>query len=445
MTSQSVNPNFVVNADVLDVINSARRLGCDAAELHVNYESGFSVSVREGALDIFQQQQEQALSLTVFKNHCSATVSSTDFSASALNATLTKAMSLVMFTQPDECRSLADSHQLAFNYPELSLYHPWTISSEEAICLAIDMDDAISNHDKRIMHCESANVSTTHVHHVYANSMDFVGSYSYTVHQQSCAILASDSNGKQQHSEYDIQCRSEALSDPVNLAITAAEETCRRLSPRKLKTQQSSIIFSAPCARGLIAIFLRAINGHNIYRQSSFLMNNLSSQVFPEFFSVYQRPHEQGVLHSAPFDNEGVRLYDMPLVEAGCFNYFLCDSYSARRLKCSSTGHAGGARNVYVKSSGVSFSEMCARMGRGLYVTDLMGQGVNLINGDYSRGASGFWVENGEVQYPVDEVTIAGNLRDMFRNIVAVADDLDQRGNIKTGSILIESMTIAGI
>jgi len=427
-----------------DLLQTAIGLGLDAAEIDVSLESGYSVSVRLGQLDVFEQKSEQSLTLTVYQCQSTASVSTTDLSMGSLNRLLDKAKSLVSCTQEDPCSGLADRNLLAFDYPDLDLYYPWKLSIQDAVELAVRMDDRASRSDSRIVACNSCDISTSNFSCLYANTDGFFGHYPYSVHHLGCSVLAQDDTGKQQYGDYDIHCMPEELCDAEKLAVTVAKETCRMLSPRKVATQQCPVLFAAPVAKGLLSCFFSAINGHNIYRDASFLCGELGQKVFPDFISIVQRPHVKRVLHSAPFDDEGVRTQDLDIVEKGYFNHYICDSYSGRKLGFKSTGNAGGLHNVIVSSSKLSLADLVKKMHRGLFVTELMGQGINLLTGDYSRGASGFWVENGEIQFPVSEVTIAGNLREMFANVVDIACDVDFRGNVKSGSILVENMMLGG-
>jgi PmbA protein len=425
------------------LLNKAKVKGIDQAEVQFVHSMGYALSARIGQLENLEQRNDRSLSLTLYHKDCVASVSSTDWTNLALDQAFEKAASLVTFVQPDSCQGLADKKELGFEYPELDLYHPTSEPMANAIETVIAMDNAVTESDSRILHSEACELTTSNVACYYANSNDFRGGYRYTKHRLSCSAVAESDAGKQVFYDYDVHCQANQLVDPLQLAKKTGMEACRRLNPRKIKTQRCPVVFHAAVSNSLFNCFFSAINGNRIYRDSSFLKDSLGKLVLPETLSLWQRPHQLRSLFSAPFDDEGVRTREYALVEQGRFHQFVCNSYAARRLGCAVTGNAGGLFNVEVDSPTVSYTDLLAQMGTGLLITDLMGQGINLINGDYSKGASGFWVERGEIQYPVDGLTVAGQLPDMLSSIVALGDDIDARGSIKTGSLLVEAMTVS--
>jgi PmbA protein len=426
------------------LLGKIKSQGMDQAEVDVSSSVGFSVSARQGKCDSLEQNIDQSLSLTIYNNHCVSTVNSTDLAYAALDKLVDKVVSQVKFVQQDEHNGLATASELAFDYPELDLYHPADLTVSAAVELAIEMDHIATQEDQRILHTDSCVVGSSEHICYYANSFGFAGHYKYTRHNLSHSVIAQDESGKQNYGDYDVRCMSSQLESPQQLAQRVAVEACRKLQSRVVKTQRCPVLFSPPVAKKLFMCFLSAINGHRIYQQSSFLRENLGELIFPESFSLKQYPHRKRSLFSSPFDDEGVRTREQAFLQEGRFHQFICDSYAARRLGTAVTGNAGGLFNVCLEAPTVSLEELVKQMHSGLIVTDVMGQGVNMVNGDYSKGASGFWVENGSIQYPVEKVTIASNLRAMFASIVAAGNDIDDRGNLHLGSILVEGMTVSG-
>ena len=428
------------------LLQKAKTANIDQAEVDLTSASGVAVSARLGKLETLEQQHDQTLTLTLYKNQCAASVSSTDWSYAALDQAFEKARSLVGFVQPDEASGLADIAESAFDYPELDLYHPDEQSVEQMKACVFSMDQQACAADSRILHPDSCRYDTSNVSRYYANTHDMTGQYRYSRHLLSCSVVVEDSSGMQSNSDYDINCDAALLQSPLELAQQTVDRACQHLGARKVPTQKSPVLFSPRMAKTLISHFLSAINGHNIYRDSSFLKGRCGDQIFPEFVSLVQYPHKKGSLFSAPFDSEGVKTREYAIIENGRFERFLCDSYAARRLGCAVTGNAGGVFNArFITGDHMAcFSDMLHQMGTGLFVTELMGRGANVVNGDYSRGASGFWVERGEIAFPVEGITIAGNLVDMFAGITALGSDIDERSHIQSGSILLDSLTISG-
>lgn len=426
-------------------LEEARSRGATQAEAAVSQNTGLSVGVRLGEVETLEHQRDRSMGITVYVGQRKGSASTADFSPDAVGATVAKACSIARFTAEDPCSGLADADLMARSQPNLDLDHPWNIAAERAIEIAKSCESAALEFDARINNSEGASVSTHQGLHVYGNTHGFVGGYPTTSHTLSCVVLAGTGEDMQRDYWYSSSRDWKELDTPESVGRESARRTIARLEPRKLSTRRAPILFAPDMARGLIGHFGAAIRGSSQYRQSSFLLNSVGQQVFPTGFSIAERPHIPKAMGSAPFDEEGVETHDRELVADGVLTGYILSSYSARRLGLKTTGNAGGAHNLLVAPSSTGgLSGMLARLGTGLLVTELMGQGVNAVTGDYSRGAAGFWVERGELQFPVAEITIAGNLRAMLKGIAAVGDDIDSRGGIRVGSILLEEMTIAG-
>ena len=426
------------------VLFLAKQQGATAAETSVSVSVGFAVSARMGTVENIEHNRDRGADITVYFGQCKGSASTTDFTATALEQAVIKACSIAKYTEADSYAGLADKGRLAFNYPDLDLYHPWSTTPEQAIELALECENLGRAADKRITNSDGASVNTQDGYEIYANSHDFIGAYASSAHSISCALIASDGHDMQRDYDYSSVRDPHDLQKVSVIAQNVVQRTVRRLGARKIATQSCPVIFIPELARGLIGSFIGAISGGNLYRRASFLLDQLDQQIFPQFINIVEQPHLPKGLGRAPFDAEGVRTEPKDLVAQGILKTYLLGSYSARKLNMQSTGNAGGAHNVLVKDTGKSFSELLKQIQNGLVVTELMGQGINLVTGDYSRGAFGFWVENGEIQYPVHEITVAGNLKDMFAHIIAIGNDIDRRGNIQSGSIAIEKMMIAG-
>ncbi|HEX3848841.1 MAG TPA: metalloprotease PmbA [Steroidobacteraceae bacterium] len=426
-------------------LDEARSRGAAQAEAVVSQDTGLSVGVRLGEVETLEHQRDRSLGITVYFGKRKGSASTADFSPEAVRATVAKASSIARFTAEDECAGLADAALMARAPLDLDLSHPWHIGAERAIEIAKACEAAALGFDPRINNSEGASVSSHQGLHVYGNTHGFVGGYPTTAHTVSCVVLAGTGDEMQRDYWYSSSRDWHDLDPPEEIGRTSARRTIARLGPRRLQTQRAPIVFVPELARGLIGHFTAAIRGSSQYRQSSFLLNAAGQQVFPAGFSIVERPHLPKAMGSAPFDDEGVATRDRDLIVDGVLTGYILSSYSARKLGLATTGNAGGAHNLLVAPSAEGgFPAMLARLGTGLLVTELMGQGVNMVTGDYSRGAAGFWVENGEIRHPVAEITIAGNLRDMLKDIVAVGDDIDLRGGIRTGSIMVREMTVAG-
>lgn len=428
-------------AQVLDLACAA---GASAAETEISEGSGLSVAVRHGEIETIEHNRDKGIGVTVYLGQRRGHASSSDFSADALARTVDKAVSIARYTAEDDCAGLAEAELLARDLPDLDLYHPWDIDVARAGELARVCEAAALAADARIVNSEGASLSSQVSQFVYANSLGFVGGYPSSRQSLSCAVIAEDNEAMQRDYWYTTARAPTDLIDGEVVGRRAGERAARRLNGRKLATRQCPVLFEAPVATGLIASFVSAVSGGHLYRRSSFLLDSLGTQVFPAFFQLQERPFLARGLASAPFDSEGVATRDRDVVADGVVNGYFLGSYSARKLGMHSTGNAGGNHNLIVPSTGEDFAALLRKLDTGLLVTELLGHGLNMVTGDYSRGAAGFWVENGVIAYPVEEITVAGNLRDMFRGIVAVGDDVETRGSRRVGSILIERMTVAG-
>ncbi len=422
----------------------ARRHGATAAEAGVGVGSGLSVTVRLGEVETLEYQRDRSLGVTVYVGQRKGSASTANLTPSAVEETVSKALSIASFTAEDEYSGLPDAELMARELPDLDLCHPWDIDAPAAIELAKRCEAAGLAVDSRIRNSEGASVATHRNLRVLGNSHGFIGGYPSTSHSVSCVVLG-QANGEMQRDYWYTAARDwRALEDVEEVGRKAAGRAIGRLGAGKLPTRKAPILFAPDVARGLIGHFVSAIGGGAQYRRSSFLLDAAGQQVFPPAISLSERPHLQGALGSAPFDGEGVATRDRDLVVNGVLSGYLLDAYSARKLGLKTTGNAGGVHNLVVQGARLDHDALLQRLGTGLLITEMMGQGVNSVTGDYSRGASGFWIENGVVDRPVHEITVAGNLRDMYHGIVALGDDLDRRGAIHCGSILIEQMTIAG-
>ena len=426
-------------------LGEARALGASQAEAAVSMDVGLSVSARLGEVETIEYQRDRGMGVTVYFGTRKGSASTADVRPAALRETVRKACTIARYTSEDPCAGLPDPEDLARDIPQLDLSHPWDVSPEAACDMAIACEAAARAVDRRrITNSEGAAVSTHRGVRAYGNSLGFLAAYPGTVHSVSCAVLGAEGEHMERDYWYSTMRDWRELESAESVGHRAGERTVRRLNARKLATQKSPVLYVPDTARGLLSHFIGAIRGGSQYRRASFLLDAAGEQVFPDWFALSERPHLAKALASSPFDHEGVATRDRELVEAGVLLGYVLSTYSARKLGLRTTGNAGGTHNLLVHGRGRSFDEMLALMGRGLLVTELMGQGVNGVTGDYSRGAAGFWVEDGEIQYPVHEVTIAGNLKDMYRHVVDVGSDVDVRGGIRTGSILLEEMTIAG-
>jgi PmbA protein len=445
----SNSPVRLTQTDLESIIEhalaEARARGASQAEAAVSQDTGLSVGVRLGEVETLEHQRDRSMGITVYFGQRKGSASTADFSLQAVDATVAKACSIARFTAEDASSGLADAALMAQAPPDLDLSYPWNVTADRAIEIAKACEAAALGFDARINNSEGASVGTHQGLHVYGNTHGFVGGYPTTSHTLSCVVLAGTGEDMQRDYWYTSSRDWHELQDAETVGRESARRTIARLGPRKISTRRSPVLFVPELARGLIGHFIAAIRGSSQYRQASFLLNSAGQQVFPANFSIAERPHIPKAMASAPFDDEGVVTRDRELVSQGVLTGYILSSYSARKLGLQTTGNAGGSHNLLVAptlTGGVA--AMLSRLGTGLLLTELMGQGVNTVTGDYSRGAAGFWVENGEIQYPVAEVTIAGDLRSMFLGLAAVGDDIDMRGGVRVGSILIGEMTIAG-
>ena len=431
-----------------DVIARARAAGASQAEVAASVEVGLSVNVRLGEVETVEHTRDRGFGLTVYFGQRKGSASTADLNPESIQATLEQACAIARYTEEDPAAGLADASRMASTFPDLDLWHPWEIDTAEAIALGIAIEEAGRAH-AGITNSEGAGVQMGQSLSVYANSHGFIGRERGTRHSLSVSLIAGDGDGMQRDYWYDTQRNAEHFMSAQALGDKAAERTLARRDAQRLSTRQCPVLFAPEVARGLIGHLISAISGGALYRQASFLLDHAGKQVMPGWMNIVERPHIRGGHGSSVFDAEGVATVDSTLIDGGVLQRYVLGSYSARKLGLQSTGNAGGIHNMIVRpghagGAGDDFAGLLKRMGTGLLVTDVMGQGVSTVTGDYSRGASGFWVENGQIVHPVEEITIAANLRDMFANIVAVGTDVDPRSHLLTGSILLERMTIAG-
>lgn len=429
---------------VSDVLKQTKALGADAAEAAISSGSGLSATVRLDAIDTIEFQKDKTLGITVYKGNSKGSVSTTDMHPEAVRAALAAAMNIAACIEADPCAGLADPERMANHIPDLGLYFPSSISAEEAKQFAQVCEASARAFDERIVNSEGATFSAHSHYRVYGNTHGFIGAYPSTRYSLTCIMIAKAADIMQRDYDFTLARDIRDLETCSAVGQKAALRALRRLNARKMKTCEAPVIFSADIAGELWGSFISAISGGNLYRKSSFLLDQLGKRIFPEFVQIKEEPHLQKGLGSAPFDQEGVATTERDIIRDGVLQSYVLSSYSARRLGLQTTGNAGGVHNVSVSVSDYDLPLLLQGMQKGLLVTELMGHGINLVTGDYSQGAAGFWVENGEIQYPVEEITIAGNLKHMFSNLVAVGNDVDRRANILTGSLWIDRMTIAG-
>lgn len=428
---------------VADILEEAKRQGATSAEVDVSVNKGFNVTARNGDVETVEYNQDKIIGIDVFFGKRSGSASISDIRPEAIKAAVKAACNIARFTDEDEYAGLADKDLLAFDYPVIDLAFPWSVSVEEAIELAKQCEAEALAQDKRLV-TEGASISTVQVCNAYGNSNGFIGVIPVTRHEISCILIAKKGKEMQRDYSYTVSCDPSLLESISHVAHEAAQRTVKRLGAKRLTTRRVPVIFAAEEARGLLGHFISAISGGNLYRKSSFLLDHLDKPIFPSHITIDERPFLAKALGSSPYDDDGVATRNNVFIKDGILKSYILGIYSARKLGLKSTGNSGGVHNLFINTGDTNLPGLLKKMGTGLLVTELMGQGVNIITGDYSRGCSGFWVENGEIQYPVEEITIAGNLRDMYMNLVEVGNDVDKRGNIQTGSILLDHMTIAG-
>ncbi|MES9871440.1 MAG: metalloprotease PmbA [Sedimenticola sp.] len=429
---------------VEDLLKEARKQGASAAEAGVSNDAGLSVSVRMGDVETIEHTRDQGLGISVYFGQRKGSASTSDLSPQAIRDTVRAACNIARYTNEDPCTGLADADLMAREIPDLDLHHPWSITPEEAIELGIRCEAAALELDERIGNSEGAAVNSHNGLQVYGNSHGFIGGYPASRHNISCSVIGKQDDGMQRDYWYTSSRRADDMESPEAVGRKAGERTLARLGARKLGTREAPVIFQAEVAVGLLRSLIGAIRGGALYRKASFLLDHLGQPIFPDFVQIAENPLLPRGMASAPFDSEGVATAAKEIVKNGVLQTYILDSYSARKLDMQTTGNAGGVRNLAIEPGDLDLDGLCREMGEGLLVTEMMGQGLNMVTGDYSRGAAGFWVQNGEIQHPVEEITIAGNLKEMFRQLQAVGSDEERRGSTRTGSWLIENMMIAG-
>ncbi|MGA3679310.1 metalloprotease PmbA [Pseudomonas graminis] len=444
--SESVGPQALpaLQQQVEQIVAEAKRQGATACEVAVSLEQGLSTTVRQREVETVEFNRDQGFGITLYVGHRKGSASTSASGPDAIRETVAAALAIAKHTSEDEASGLADAALMAKDQPDFDLYHPWDLTPEQAIERALICEAAAFDADSRIKNADGTTLNVHQGCRVYGNSHGFIGGYASTRHSLSCVMIAEGEGQMQRDYWYDVNRRGELLMDARLIGQKAAERAASRLGARPVPTCEVPVLFSAELAGGLFGSFMGAISGGNLYRKSSFLEGAIGQRLFPEWMTIDERPHLVGAMGSSAFDGDGLATYAKPFVENGDLVSYILSTYSGRKLGLPSTANAGGVHNLFVSHSTEDQAALIRRMGRGLLVTELMGSGLNMVTGDYSRGAAGFWVENGEIQFPVQEVTIAGNMRDMFKQIVAVGSDLELRSNIRTGSVLIEKMMVAG-
>ena len=443
-STQFANDAASLKAIVADVLKYARERGATACEAEVSEGLGQTVTVRQGEVETIEYNRDKSMGISVYIGQRRGHASTSDFSLKAVRATADAALSIAKFTASDEFAGLADEQLLAREIPDLDLYHPWELPVERAIELAYACEDAAFAVDKRIANSEGATVSLQQSHFAYGNSLGFLAGYPSSRHWISCAVIAGKGDAMQRDDWYTSAREPAMLDAPEHVGRTAGTRALARLGAKKIATAQVPVLFEAPVAASLLGHFVSAVSGGSLYRKSSFLVDSLGRQIFSPLVEITEDPLIVKGEASSPFDEEGVATRRRTVVEAGVVRGYFLGSYSGRKLGMPTTGNAGGTHNLILKDTGQDMVQLLKQMDRGLLVTEMLGSGINMVTGDYSRGAAGFWVENGEIAYPVQEITVAGNLKDMFLGVVATGTDIVKRGSKQCGSILIERMTIAG-
>ncbi|VVN55252.1 Metalloprotease PmbA [Pseudomonas fluorescens] len=444
--AQSVGPQALpaLQEQVEQILAEAKRQGASACEVAVSLEQGLSTSVRQREVETVEFNRDKGFGITLYSGQRKGSASTSASGPEAIRETVAAALAIAKHTSEDESSGLADKALMAKDLKDFDLFHAWDITPEQAIELALTCEAAAFDADARIKNADGTTLNTHQGCRVYGNSHGFIGGYASTRHSLSCVMIA-EANGQMQRDYwYDVSRQGELLANPVSIGQRAAQRAASRLGARPVPTCEVPVLFSAELAGGLFGSFLGAISGGNLYRKSSFLEGAIGQKLFPEWLTIDERPHLMRAMGSSAFDGDGLATYAKPFVENGELVSYVLGTYSGRKLGLPSTANSGGVHNLFVTHGDEDQAALLRRMGRGLLVTELMGHGLNMVTGDYSRGAAGFWVENGEIQFAVQEVTIAGNMRDMFKQIVAVGNDLELRSNIRTGSVLIERMTVAG-
>jgi len=448
MTTQT-NPAKLASREELsvlvnEVLAETKRQGASAAEASIGMSQGLAVTVRLGEVETVEHNRDKSLGVTVYLGKRSGSASTSDLRPAALRDTVRAAVTIAKYIAEDECAGLADPERLATTLPDLDLYHPWRLTLDEAIERARRCEQAARDVDSRIRNSEGATLASYEGLDVYANTLGFLGATRATRHSLSCAVIGQDASGMQRDYWYTVARNAADLEAPEQVGRESARRSLQRLGGRKLTTRRTPVLFEAPVAASILSHLVAAIRGSSLYRQASFLLDHQGKQIFAPHIRIHEQPHLKKALGSAAFDNEGVATAPRDVVKDGVLQGYVLGSYAARKLKLTTTGNAGGVHNLTIEPGRHDLAGLMKTMHTGLLVTELIGFGVNTVTGDYSRGAVGFWVENGEIQYPVEEITIAGNLKDMFLRLSEVGNDVDVRGNIRCGSLLIEEMTLAG-
>lgn len=445
MTVEHILSKEALSNIVTEMLSTAmQQSGVTAAAVGGSSSVGLSAKVRLQETETVEFFRDKSLGITVYKGQRIGSASITDLTPSAIAEALAAACRIAEYTQEDPYSGLADKNELAMKIPDLQLYNAATVTPEEAIARAKECEAAALSYDKEIVNSEGAVFSTSDQIYVYANSNGFLGAYPTTRYGAYCTVIGQRGDTMQRDYEYTSARDINDLDSLTTVGKRAAEKTIGRLGARKIDTCKAPVLFMPTIASSLWGTLVSAISGGNLYRKSSFLLDKIHEKIFPEFINISEQPHILKGLGSAPFDDEGVATREKQIIKNGILNSYLLSSYSARRLHLKTTGNAGGVHNLVVAPGSFGFQELLQQLGTGLVVTDLLGEGTNIITGDYSQGAAGFWVENGVIQYPVEEITIAGNFKDMFANIIAIGNDVDMRSNIRTGSVLLDKLTIAG-
>lgn len=427
-----------------NILSEAKRQGADQAEVSASMEQGLGVSVRKGELENLEFNQDRGFGITLYVGKRKGSASTTDSSPNAIRETVAAAKGIAKHTEEDPYSGLAEASLMPAETVELDLYHPWDIEPEQATAMAVECETAGLAVDKKLTNSDGAQISSQQALRIYGNSHGFIGAYPSTRHSLSCVLIGEDNEGMQRDYWYSLSRRWQDLEAAADIGVKAGERTVQRLSPRKAPTGKYPIILAPNLAAGLIGHLNGAIGGGSQYRKASFLLDALGQQVLPSWLTLREESKMARGLASAYFDGDGVATRDNVFVEQGQLSSYILSTYSARKLGLATTGNAGGVHNLHLDAPTQPLSKLLAQMGNGFLITELMGQGVNGVTGDYSRGASGYWVEDGEIAYPVAEFTLAGNLKDMLLNIVALADDIDMRSSIRAPSMLLETMTVAG-
>lgn len=443
---ESVGPQAIpeLKKQVEKILAAAKQQGATACEVAVSVQQGLATSVRQREVETVEFNRDQGFSITVYQGQQKGSASTTVTGDDAIQKTVAAALAIAQHASPDEYAGLADKELMAKEFPDLDIWHPWDLSPAQAIEMALECEAAAFATDPRISNADGSSVNTDVGCTVYGNSHGMIAGQAGSRHSISCVMIAEAEGQMQRDYWYDYGRRADLLADAASIGRIAAQRTVSRLGARSVPTCDVPVLFSAELAGGLFGSLLGAISGGNQYRNASFLVGALGQTLFPEWFTLDERPLLKGGLSSSAFDGDGLATYAKPFIENGVLVNYMLSTYSGRKLGRPSTANSGGARNVFVTHGEDDQAALLKKMDRGLLVTELMGQGLNMVTGDYSRGAGGYWIENGEIQFPVQEVTIAGNLRDMFQNIVAIGNDVDRRGSICTGSVLIERMKVAG-